>query len=290
MIVVPSSASLPETRLYRDSVDPKVAYLDLRRAKPVRGTEAVRWLPVSPQDAYLMGEVRFGPDAEEFNQVPGLAPNERVLPMPWGAGPVWVWGRDGDGARLIAKGTTSGFGMANAVLNGTAPLGAVGAPVMLAAELTCRAQLAMAWLSGSGSPSAAESVADQARVGRSAAWSATVADALLAALEEAVRAGLLALAVEPTAPSSEAAEVREVALLEWARRVAVAATPPVESLAMPAARVARLRLAAPPDFRIDWPAGTVVSFRAIRVLAPGGVNAPVLEVRPDGAPAPARPA
>jgi hypothetical protein len=290
MIVVPSSTSTPETRLYRDSVDPKVAYLDLRRAKPVRGTEAVRWLPVSPQDAYLMGEVRFGPDAGEFEQVPGLAPNTRVLPMPWDAGPVWAWGRDGDRARLIAKGATSGFGMANAVLNGTAPLGAVGAPVMIAAELTCRAQLAGVRLSGSGQPSAADGVAAQARVGRRAEWSATVADALLVALEEAERTGLLALAVEPTASSSEAAEVRWLGLLEWARRVGAAATPPVESLAMPAARVARLQLAALPDFRIDWPPGTVVSFRAIRVLNPGGLNAPVLEVRPDGAPAQAGPA
>jgi hypothetical protein len=264
VIVVPHLRELPGMRLYQDSGEAALVYVDLLEAAPMHGAHPVWWLDSHPGRAYLLGEVRFGPGADGFGELPGGHPGRRLLPMPWEQAPVHAWGRAGDGVRLLAEGTTSGFGAANAILNGTAPAEAVAEPVVVAAELTCRARLAGASVRGSGAAAAFGEAAAAAPMGPGTAWSATLADGLLPALRRQVARGRLALTVE--APSTKAADaLAELAMLEWAARMAAAAAPP-RSLAGPAAAARRGDLPGPPDPRLEWRPGDLVPLRALRRL------------------------
>ncbi|HSF43245.1 MAG TPA: hypothetical protein VLT87_25820 [Thermoanaerobaculia bacterium] len=282
MIVVPSAFSLPEARLYRDSADPQQLYLDVLRGAPLTGPDPVRWLPVPAQTAYLVGEVRFGPDVEDFDrarQQPEVPPGARLLPMPWESGPVFLWARQGEeGALRVAEGKTSGFGPSNAVLTGTAPPATMASPLMIAAELAGRARLGGVRLRGGGRAEALRQGLAEAPVGDRAVWSATLGDALLSMLERLLEEGALTLDLEvagdapPEAPAI--AGLRTLALLEWARRIAEAAG--AGSLALPASHFADPRsAAASAALELDWHPGDTVPLRAVRVVCPGGANAPV---------------
>jgi hypothetical protein len=241
----------------------------LLEAALVHSPDPVWWLDSHPGPAYLLGEVRFGPGAGGFGELLGVPHGRRLVPMPWEPAPVRVWGRAGDGARFLAEGRTSGFGAANAVLNGTAPAEATTEPVAVAAELTCRARLAGASVRGSGAAAALGEAAAAAPVGSGAGWSATLAEALLPALRRQLATGRLTLAVEAaTAPAVDA--LTELAMLEWAAKVDAAASPRL-ALAGPATLAARLELPDPPDPRLDWRQGDLVPLRALRrLVAPAG--------------------
>lgn len=278
MIVVPSAVSLPEARLYRDSADPQQLYLDVLAGSPLTGPDPVRWLPVPAQTAYLVGEVRFGPDVEDFDRAkhqPGVPPAARLLPMPWESGPVFVWARQGEeDALLVARGKTSGFGPSNAVLTGTAPPATLAAPLQIAAELFGRARIGEARLRGAGSAGAVARAVAEAPLGDRAVWSATLADALLVLLQGLLERRDLTLELE-TAGDLEIEELRTLALLEWARRIADAWG--AESLALPAAHLAGPGRSPgrPLELDFDWCPGDTVPLRAVRGMPPGNSLAPV---------------
>ena len=264
MISIPATSRLDQTLVYHDSADRQMIYLDVLRPAPVHGADIVRWQPIPPDSAYLVGEVRFGPAAEDFQKQTGASPSMRVLPMPWAPSPVYVWSRYGDGVRRLATGKTSGFGLSNAIFNATAPARAMIEPVQIAAELVCQARLA-ADMRGGGTIVGIGAALERAQVGERAEWSATVGAALCAILRQQLDAGYLTLAVQPGGLAAPAvAELREFALLEWAHRIAAAQSPAIESLALPAAQIARLQLPAALDLLLEWRSEAIVSVRAVR--------------------------
>jgi hypothetical protein len=268
MISVPATSRIDQTLLYHDSADRQMLYLDVLRPAPVHGADIVRWQPISPDAAYLIGEVRFGPAAEDFQNLTGTPPGMRVLPMPWLSSPVYVWSRDGDGVRRLATGKTSGFGLSNAIFNATAPARAMIEPVQVAAELVCQARPS-ADMRGGGMISGIGDALARAQVGERADWSATVGAALCAMLRQQLDAGNLTLVIQPGDLAAPAvAELREFALLEWAHRIAAAQSPAIESLALPAAQIARLQLPAALDLLIEWSSEAIVPVRALRSTQP----------------------
>src|SRR4051794_37601259 len=102
MIAAPAVAFLRNACLYRESADANTIYVDLLEPAPMRGESAIRWMPIPNSDAYLVGEVRFGPGADGFGEIPELTPEQRAIPMPWEIAPVLAWCREGDGVRVIA--------------------------------------------------------------------------------------------------------------------------------------------------------------------------------------------
>src|ERR1051325_11698912 len=114
MIAAPPIDCSSRACVYRDTADPQALYVDLLEPAPVHGESAVRWMPIPDSSAYLVGEVRFGPGAEGFGEVPRVSPGQRMIPMPWETVPVFAWNRQGDGVRILGRGKTSGFGASNA--------------------------------------------------------------------------------------------------------------------------------------------------------------------------------
>jgi hypothetical protein len=268
MISVPATSRHDQMRVYSDSADRQMLYLDVLRPAPVHGADIVRWQPIPPDLAYLIGEVRFGPAAEDLQNLPGTSPGMRVLPMPWPSSPVYIWSRDGDGVRRLATGKTSGFGLSNAIFNATAPARAMIEPVQVAAELVCQARLA-ADMRGGATIGGINAALASARVGERAEWSATFGQALCATLRQQLDAGGLTLAVQTGGLAPHAIEeLRELALLEWAHRIAATQSPAIESLAVPAPQIARLRPPAALDLALAWHAGDIVLVRAVRSTQP----------------------
>jgi hypothetical protein len=270
LIVVPSVSTLPAARLYADSSDAQVLYVDLLNPAPVKGTSATRWMPLPEQAAYLVGEVRFGPGVDGFGDIPGMPPNTRLLPMPWAIAPVFVWYRQGDGVELVARGKTSGFGQSNAVFNGTAPLAAMISPVMIAAELVCQAQMAGVQATGKGEAEAVNVALAKSKLGQRAAWDATLGQALVDLLTSLLKDGSLGLNIslansKDTTASARISELRDLALLEWAHRIQVLIGPEL-TLAAPAALVKSNSLAGPVSLGLDWPMGARLTLRTLRVL------------------------
>ena len=273
MIAAPSMARLPHTRLYRDSSDAQIVYVDLLDPAPVRGASAASWVPIPGSVAYLAGEVRFGPGAEGFGDVPQLIPAQRLLPMPWQVVPVFVWYREGDGVQVIARGKTSGFGSSNAVFNGTAPLSAMISPVLVSAELVCQARLGRVQVSGNGRPQAFKQGLLTAPLGERAAWDAPLGEALLEMLTRLVDSTDLVLDIhvgdeQPGgAVEAQSAELRQMAMLEWAHRL-LAQIAPELTLGAPAALVRAGDLPVLRDLTMAWTAGSMVAMRAFRVWRP----------------------
>jgi len=265
MITVPSIKTLPSARLYQDSSQAELIYVDLLEPAPMRAQPA-RWMPMTERDAYLAGEVRFGPGSEGFGDIPALVTGQRLLPMPWAVSPVRVWYREGERARVVAAGSTSGFGASNAVFSGAAPLSAMISPVHIGAELSCPARLSRARLRGSGDARGLSAPLMGGVYSGDDGWDVTLGDALIRRLEALLESGALALSVEgDDLTPEELAELRELALLEWAHRLR-AATAPDMTLVFPLTALGDARWAAPDSMRIEWRSGDTVTLRAIRVL------------------------
>jgi hypothetical protein len=265
MIVIPAILAKPKARVYADSDDPGASYLDVLQPAPARGDAVARWMLIPPDAAYLAGEVRFGPDTADFKTLP--AGTSRALPLPWASGPVFVWCREGDGVRLLARGKTSGYGMSNAVFSASAPATTMIAPLAIAAEPSCRARLAGARVRGTVALEALQRALARAPIGGRAEWSATLADSLLHVLRGLLDRGDAELAIEGRGLSREGAgELRELALLEWAQRIRTASAGPPESLAFPAGQVARVEPHGARDLRLAWDDGAIVPLRVVRVL------------------------
>jgi hypothetical protein len=265
MMCIPSVSRTSERRVFAESVDPDVLYIDPVSPAPVGKAPAIRWMPL-PDAAYLAGEVRFGPGADDFDAKPGLT--RRLLPVPWEIGQVHAWYREGDRPRIVARGKTSGFGASNAVFSGTAPLAAMTSPVVVSCELECDAEL------GRGSTRQPFRVRGggeigglrdslQAELTTGAAWDATVAGQLIRFLTRALEASVVSLHID--GDGVEAEELREAALLEWAHRI-LRSLAPGETLGCPASLIPDTRPGAPPDLGLDWHLGARLKFRAVKSL------------------------
>lgn len=272
MITLPSITTLPRARLYGDSADGQIVYVDLLHPAPVRGNSAIRWMPIPNSLAYLVGEVRFGPGNEGFGDVPELVSGQRLIPMPWEIVPVFAWYRQGDSVQVVARGKTSGFGSSNAVFNGTAPLSAMISPVLVSAELVCKARLVGAQVNGNGRPDALEGALGRAALGDRAAWNVSLGEALVDMLTELLGSADLTLTLDVDNPKTDRdqgllAELRQLALIEWAHRVQALVAPEL-TLAAPAALVKISKLTILPMLDLAWSAGSTVVLRAVRVLQP----------------------
>lgn len=261
MIVVPVDRVLQGDRAYRDSFDPAAIYVDASQPR-LCGSEAVRWLPIPTQQAYLMCEVQFGASPAVLQQAQVEHLGCRALSMPWPPSPVYVWSKPVGGVRLLAIGKTSGYGRHNAILNATTAIDAVTAPIAIAAELITQALLSPAIRSirAGGDAEAVRSIAFEA-----ADWSATVAAVLIDRLRQLVAQGNLSIAIESAA---DAAELHDLVLMEWAHRLSQAAG--IESLACPAAvrSISGLQV---PDLQINWRGGETMPLRVVRTLCPESI-------------------
>ena len=272
MISLPAFSTLPHAHLYTDSADARLVYVDMLDPAPVHGDCATRWLPMPGSQAYLVGDVRFGPGKEGFGPIPPSAAGQRLLPMPWKIVPVFAWYRQGDGVHLAARGKTSGFGSSNAVINGSAPASAMVSPVLVAAELVCQAHLTRAQVSGQGDSSAVAQALEKASLGRRADWQVPLGEALVDMLSGLLDAGHMSLRVQlDNHHNDRAAErkagLRQLALLEWAHRLQNLLAPDL-SLAAPAALIPSTVLNAPLIIDLAWMAGSSVNLRCVRVLRP----------------------
>jgi hypothetical protein len=265
MIQIPSIGGSSGQRYFADSVDPDVWYLDSLAPAPVGQKKAVRWMPL-PDAAYLAGEVRFGPggdDPEPRTNMP-----RRLLPVPWDIAPVYAWYRDGDRARIIAQGKTSGFSASNAVFSGTAPLGAMVSSIVIAAELSCDVQLAVSpsmRVTGTGRVDALQD--SFRRIESGAEWDATIGAVLIAMLAGAIGSAALQLNVD--AGGSGGDELRDAALCEWAHRILAVIAPDV-TLAFPASLISAMRLEAPPTLDLHWASGDRFRLRTVKSLQANG--------------------
>jgi hypothetical protein len=277
MIVLPTFACPTRYRLYRDSQDEGLIYVDTVQPLPVH-REAVRWLSISDEQAYCVGEVQFAPrntDLSQFSETAQTA-GARSLTMPWQSGRVFAWYQREVGVQPLAEGETSGYGIHNTVLNGTAGPEAIAAPLAIAAELYCSGQLAGASLQGGGDWAAVHAALQALPLGDAAPPMATLADVLLVMLRQLVETKGLILLARAEALSLEAiAELKQLALMEWAHRI-VDAWGQKLSLAMPAAQVAALEISHPINLELNWCAGEVIPMRAVRVLRTQG-NCPAVQ-------------
>jgi len=266
VIQMPSVGGSSGQRYFADSNDPDLCYLDSLAPKPVGQRSAARWMPL-PDAAYLAGEVRFGHGAGDAE--PRRGPSQRLLPVPWEIAPVYAWYRDGDRAKIIAQGKTSGFSASNAVFSGTAPLAAMVSSIVIAAELCCDAQLAVAPLMrvrGAGHINALQE--SLRRVEQAPAdWDVTIAAVLVKMLAGALESAAFQLTIE--ADRSALDELREAALLEWAHRILAVLAPDL-TLAFPASLIPGTRLEAPLALDLDWASGDRFRLRAVKSLQTNG--------------------
>lgn len=266
MIQMPSVDGSSGQRYFADSIDPDVWYLDSLAPAPVGQKAAARWMPL-PDAAYLVGEVRFGPGGDEPETKRGMP--HRLLPVPWEIAPVYVWYRDGDRAKIVAQGKTSGFSASNAVFSGTAPLAAMVSSIVVAAELSCDAQLAAAppmRVRGSGRVDAIQDSLQRAEPAP-ADWDVTIAAVLRKLLTGAIESAALQLTIDAAGSAIE--ELREAALLEWAHRI-LAVLAPGLTLAFPASLIPGTRLEAPLTLDLDWASDHRFRLRTVRSLQTNG--------------------
>ncbi len=275
MILLPSYSKLDNYRLYRDSEDPSLIYVDALQPSPAHGTEAIHWLPLPYEQAYLVGEVLFGPREEGLQQIVTSAPDQRTVPVPWESGPVYAWSREGDNVQILARGNTSGYGFHNAIFNATVPVQAALSPLAIATELFYWGKLANVRVQGRGDPKVIQEALSSISVGVRAHWSATLAEVLFSWLREMGSRQVLTVTVEPTNLSQDALqEVHELVLMEWAHRIVTSCSTAPVSVALPAAEISSLTLSQPVEMSLDWNPGSIIPVRNVRVLHSQGEIAP----------------
>jgi len=151
MIEVPADLKSSDYRLYQDTQDADLLYIDALQPVAVHEAGAVVWRaePTSNR-AYFVSELQFGVTEAGFKQVSKLTLDRRVVPIPWETAPVFMWSRQGDTTQILAKGNTSGFGSHNAVMSGTANADVMASPITIASELSYSGKLAGATIRADG--------------------------------------------------------------------------------------------------------------------------------------------
>lgn len=260
MIAVPTATLQGPYRLLADSADANLFYVDMLQPAAAHDRHILRWLLLPEKLAYLVGEVRFGPDGDDYARVSKPAPSARVLPIPFASSPVYVWNQ----YQRLAEGHTSSTGMSNAVLNATVPVNAVGLPAVVAAELTYRATLLDASIDVSVDVRALDSATDDLVLGADADWSMTLADVLIPWLRAQHAAGTVQLTVRSAKGAAE--ELETIALVELARRIAAAQDSPACKLALPASGITRLVIENATNLSTKWGGNDINRLSVVRSI------------------------
>lgn len=260
MIAVPTATRYGDYRLLADSADATLFYVDILDPAPAHGRHILRWLLIPEKMGYLVGEVRFGPNADDYARLGTAAPAGRVLPIPFESVLVYVWNPH----QRLAEGRTSSTGMSNAVLNATVPVNAVGLPAVVAAELTYRATLLDASFDISVDVRALDSATDDLALGADADWSMTLADVLIPWLRAQHAAGTVHLTVRSAKGAAE--ELETIALVELARRIAAAQDSPACKLALPASGITRLVIENATNLSTKWGGNDINRLSVVRSI------------------------
>lgn len=260
MIAIPTATHYGGYRLLADSADATRFYLDVLEPKPAHERHILRWLLLPEKAAYLVGEVRFGPNADDYARLGKAASAGRLLPMPFESVPVYAWNPH----QRLAEGHTSSTGMSNAVLNATLPVDAVGLPAVVAAELTYKATLIDASIAVSVDAGALERAMSSLTLGADADWTMTLADVLIPWLRAQQAAGAVQLVVR--AAKGAAKELEMIALVELARRIAEAQGSEACKLALPASGVTRISSVNATNLSINWGGSDIYKVSVVRSI------------------------
>ncbi len=86
----------------------------------------------------FISELEFGASDEDVRRLPSEFQGQEVVPVPWAAGPVKLWGSWGGRPRLLSQGTNSGLGAQKSVHLSTIPW--VPHELTLTTNLVCTAE------------------------------------------------------------------------------------------------------------------------------------------------------
>ncbi len=259
MITLPSSAAFPRVLLYTDSDDLQLSYIDIRTPAPVNGSHVLRWMLLPENRAFLSGEIRYAPTMQDYSDI--VPSKRRSLPMPWSSSPVYVW----NPRELLAKGKTSGMGMSNAVLSASTTIANVGLPLVVAAELTCKARLANLSVDATGDIESVKAIVGALRLGETVEWDTSIADVLVSVLSDLVVQGGLTIRIESNILNDTYKdEVTQLVILEWAYRLVACGT--YAGLTLPASHYNHLQMSDNLDLNIHWRHMDLVTMRAIRAF------------------------
>jgi len=262
MMIVPSRFPPAHAiRIFADSHDASLRYVDAL-VPAAMDDRAPRWMALPGGQVLLLAELRFGPDEAALRRAAG--PGQHATSAPWEVSPVCAWGPADPGARLLARGNTSGYGAHNVVLSATLPS---HSPVVVAAELGCHGRLDGARITARLPAPALHGALEHAGINQRAAWDQPLAGALLALIDQmlASRAGTLAIERRGLQHSA-IAELRELARLELANKIARSWLPHATSLAGPAALAGASIDTGGHDIELTWANGDSVPVRAVRTL------------------------
>jgi hypothetical protein len=237
-------------RLSVDAIEPHLRSTGLHgAANPPRDGRAAR--PVC---------VAFGPREGALRRIHALYGAHRCSPLVWLNGPFFAWARKAGGVHPIDRGDTTRGSGPEAHLRGRQPDGVELTQAMVAAELLHWGRLRGVSIRASARAGAATAVRQAVRVGRRAAWTATLADALQAVLTDLLRRDRLQITVAGgPLPPCASEEIRELIVMEWSHRLAGA-----HDLSLPAAQVGSLGDERTVDLAIDWRDGDAVPLRVVR--------------------------
>jgi hypothetical protein len=259
---VPALAHDGDQRIYRDSQDSSRLCIDA--LEPHARSTGLQGAGAGPRSGRAARPVcaAFGPSEAALRRVHALFTEHRATPLAWLSGPFFAWARKAGGVHLIDHGETVGGRGPEARVCGRQPDGVELTQAVAAAELLHWGRLHCVTIKATARPGVATSVRESVRIGRRAAWTSTLADALAAVLTDLVRRDRLQITVASgPLPLRAFEEVREMVVMEWARRLA--GTHP---LSLPAAQLSGLIHDRGVDLTIDWRDGDRVPLRVVRSL------------------------
>ncbi len=268
MVRIPSTAQYSEHRVYEDVFEPGRVYVDATQP-------ALRLTGLADRGGLENGleagdgQRRCRPVAMQISArerdlagIQAMMPTRRVVPMSWNSGPFFAWIRSSAGVTVLDRGMTSRSSRHVAEIYGRQPVGVELARAVAAAEVVHWGRLCGMTVKAQAAAAVVAELRNTVRVGRRAAWSATLGDALRASLEEMLkRDRLRVLVASGPVPLRAFDEVREWVLAEWSHRIAGE-----RSLAQPAAAIDALADRNPVDLSIEWRDGDRIPMRAVRTL------------------------
>jgi hypothetical protein len=206
--------------------------------------------------------ISFGPGEGTLRRVHALYNQHHASALVWLSGPFFAWARRAGGVHLIDHGDTARGRVHEAHVHGRQPDGVELTQAVAAAELVHWGRLHGATVRAAARPGVVEAVRQGARLGRRAAWTSTLGDALAAVLTDLLRRESLQITVASgPLPLRAFEEVRELVLMEWAHRLAGG-----QPLSLPAAQIGGLLADPDLDLGLVWRDGDRVPLRVVRSL------------------------
>lgn len=274
VVALPCEVQLGDHRVYRNVLDDAQLSVDVLEARI--STHAFRLA----QDrrpgrrAARPVSVSFGAGDKALRSARRRFAGQRATPIRWNSGPFFAWVRKAAGVTLVDRGETRRGRMHEAHIEGVQPPGVELARAVAAAELVHYGRLDGLSVRAEASTGAIAEVCEVARLGRRAAWTATLAEAVVVALGDLLRRDRLQITVVAGSPLPLRAfdEVRELVMMEWAHRLAGA-----HPLSLPAAHVAQLFGERVVDLTINWRSGDRVPLRVVRPVSYESIPANIVQ-------------